>query len=244
MPVQEVGEPHRQFFELAALLFVRALHRHTNRDFTPLRVTFTYARNAGLREIHRLSRCPVDNGQPGLPHPCAARSQTRELHLWLRYIVPGLRALPRPFATPRQDRKECQRLSCPSLPRRAARGANHLPRLRPARGTDTRKRLTHRHHSTTTDGANGGLRIDPPPIEVAQRLARGDLGAQQPALQRGNAHGCVPRSFINFLARIRKIGCGASTISQDRKVNMQMQNVRDARAQVSFLGGPAKGAGR
>jgi AraC-like DNA-binding protein len=58
--LQEFDEPHRQFFELLALWFIRMLHTETNRDFTLLRVTFTHARNADLREVHRLLRCPVD----------------------------------------------------------------------------------------------------------------------------------------------------------------------------------------
>jgi AraC-like DNA-binding protein len=61
--VQEIDEPHRQLFEFDALLLLRALHRHTNRDFAPLRVTFTHARNAELREVHRLLRCPVEFAQ-------------------------------------------------------------------------------------------------------------------------------------------------------------------------------------
>ena len=61
--LQEFDEPHQQFFELLALWFVRTLHKETNRDFTPLRVTFTHARNADLREVHRLLRCPVDFAQ-------------------------------------------------------------------------------------------------------------------------------------------------------------------------------------
>ena len=61
--VQEFDELHRQFFELLALWFVRTLHKETNRDFTLLRVTFTHARNADLREVHRLLRCPVDFAQ-------------------------------------------------------------------------------------------------------------------------------------------------------------------------------------
>jgi hypothetical protein len=61
--LQEFDEPHRQFFELLALWFIRTLHKETNRDFTPLRVTFTHARNADLREVHRLLRCPVDFAQ-------------------------------------------------------------------------------------------------------------------------------------------------------------------------------------
>jgi AraC-like DNA-binding protein len=59
-PVQEFDEAHRQLFELLTLWFLRTLHKETNRDFAPLRVTFTHARNAGLREVHRLLRCPVD----------------------------------------------------------------------------------------------------------------------------------------------------------------------------------------
>jgi len=62
--LQDSDEPHRQFFELLALWFVRTLHRETNRDFAPLRVTFTHARNTDLREVHRLLRCPVDFAQP------------------------------------------------------------------------------------------------------------------------------------------------------------------------------------
>jgi AraC-like DNA-binding protein len=58
-PVQEADEPHRQFFELIVLFFLRALHKATNRDFTPLRITFTHARNSDLKEIHRFLRCPV-----------------------------------------------------------------------------------------------------------------------------------------------------------------------------------------
>ena len=61
--VQEFDELHRQFFELLALWFIRTLHKETNRDFTLLRVTFTHARNADLREVHRLLRCPVDFAQ-------------------------------------------------------------------------------------------------------------------------------------------------------------------------------------
>jgi AraC-like DNA-binding protein len=61
--VQEFDEPHQQFFELLALWFIRTLHRQTNVDFAPLRVTFTHARHAGLREVHRLLRCPVEFAQ-------------------------------------------------------------------------------------------------------------------------------------------------------------------------------------
>jgi len=61
--VQEFDEPHRQFFELVALWFVRTLHQQTNRHFNPVRVTFTHARNSDLREVHRLLCCPVDFAQ-------------------------------------------------------------------------------------------------------------------------------------------------------------------------------------
>ena len=61
--VQEFDEPHQQFFELLALWFVRTLHRQTNLDFALLRVTFTHARDAGQREVHRLLRCPVEFAQ-------------------------------------------------------------------------------------------------------------------------------------------------------------------------------------
>jgi len=62
--VQHFDEPHRQFFELLALWFVRTLHRQTNRHFNPLRVTFTHARNSDVREVHHLLQCPVDFAQP------------------------------------------------------------------------------------------------------------------------------------------------------------------------------------
>jgi hypothetical protein len=61
--IQHFDEPHRQFFELLALWFVRTLHRQTNRHFNPLRVTFTHARNSDLREVHHLLQCPVDFAQ-------------------------------------------------------------------------------------------------------------------------------------------------------------------------------------
>jgi len=61
--LQEFEEPHRQFFELLALWFIRTLQQETNRDFTLSRVTFTHGRNADLREVHRLLRCPIDFAQ-------------------------------------------------------------------------------------------------------------------------------------------------------------------------------------
>ena len=61
--MQEFDEPHQQFFELLGLWFIRTLHEPTNLDFAPLRVTFTHARDPGLREVHRLFRCPVEFAQ-------------------------------------------------------------------------------------------------------------------------------------------------------------------------------------
>jgi len=61
--VQEFNEQRHQFFELLALWFIRTLHMQTNLDFAPLRVTFTHARDAGQREVHRLLRCPVEFAQ-------------------------------------------------------------------------------------------------------------------------------------------------------------------------------------
>ena len=61
--LQEFDEQHRQFFELLALWVIRTLQKETNRDFTLLHVTFTRVRNANLREVHHLLRCPVDFAQ-------------------------------------------------------------------------------------------------------------------------------------------------------------------------------------
>ena len=63
-PVLIFDEPRRQFSELIALAFNRALCTLTNRDFVPLRITFAHGRNSGLREVHRLLRCPVEFAQP------------------------------------------------------------------------------------------------------------------------------------------------------------------------------------
>src|SRR6516165_9059647 len=52
-----------KFARRITLWFIRTLHKETNRDFTLSRVTFTHARNADLREVHRLLRCPVDFAQ-------------------------------------------------------------------------------------------------------------------------------------------------------------------------------------
>src|SRR6516165_186868 len=42
---------------------IRALNRATNHDFAPSRMTFAHPRNSGLREIHRILRCPVEFAQ-------------------------------------------------------------------------------------------------------------------------------------------------------------------------------------
>src|SRR4051812_33083895 len=53
-------EPPRQHAELITLAFNRVLRKLTNRDFAPSRMTFAHARNFGLREVHRILRCPVE----------------------------------------------------------------------------------------------------------------------------------------------------------------------------------------
>jgi len=53
----------RQYSELIALAFNRVLCELSNRDFAPSRMTFAHTRNSGLREIHRILRCPVEFGQ-------------------------------------------------------------------------------------------------------------------------------------------------------------------------------------
>ncbi|HEY4472999.1 MAG TPA: AraC family transcriptional regulator ligand-binding domain-containing protein [Stellaceae bacterium] len=55
-----IDEPCRQHSELITLAFNRVLHKLTNRDFAPARIGFAHARNSGLREIHRILRCPVE----------------------------------------------------------------------------------------------------------------------------------------------------------------------------------------
>ncbi len=59
-PVLAFDEPRRQVSEFGALAVIRALGRVTNRDSVPSRVTFAHTRNSGLREIHRILRCPVE----------------------------------------------------------------------------------------------------------------------------------------------------------------------------------------
>ena len=63
-PISGHDEPRRQFSEFIALAVIRALHKATNRDFAPSRMTFAHPRNSGLREIHRILRCPVEFLQP------------------------------------------------------------------------------------------------------------------------------------------------------------------------------------
>ena len=55
--------PRGQYSELIALAFNRVLRSLTNRDFVPLRMNFAHARNSGLKEIHRILRCPVEFAQ-------------------------------------------------------------------------------------------------------------------------------------------------------------------------------------
>jgi AraC-like DNA-binding protein len=62
-PIGGHDEPRRQFSEFIALAVIRALNRATNRDFAPSRMTFAHPRNSGLREIHRILRCPVEFAQ-------------------------------------------------------------------------------------------------------------------------------------------------------------------------------------
>jgi len=62
-PIGGHEEPRRQFSEFIALAVMRALNRATNRDFAPSRMTFAHTRNGGLREIHRILRCPVEFAQ-------------------------------------------------------------------------------------------------------------------------------------------------------------------------------------
>ena len=73
-PVLAFEEPRRQAAEFRALAVIRALHRDTNHDLAPSRVTFAHARNSDLREIHRLLRCPVEfarrHRQLGIPAKC------------------------------------------------------------------------------------------------------------------------------------------------------------------------------
>src|SRR6516164_9173794 len=67
------------------------------------------------------------------------------------------------------------------------------------------------------------LRVDPPPIEVAQRLACGDPSSpQQRALLRDVRSCPRPRLILSIL--IRKMLGDAPTMSNDRKINAQAPN--------------------
>jgi AraC-like DNA-binding protein len=58
--VLAADEPCRQHSELIALAFNRVLQALTNHDLVPSRIGFAHAKNSGLREIHRILRCPVE----------------------------------------------------------------------------------------------------------------------------------------------------------------------------------------
>jgi AraC-like DNA-binding protein len=62
--VHAFDEPCQQFSEFLGLAVVRMLRRLTNRDFVPSRITFAHARMLGVREVHRVMRCPVEFSQP------------------------------------------------------------------------------------------------------------------------------------------------------------------------------------
>jgi AraC-like DNA-binding protein len=62
-PVVPVDQPCRQFSEFIALAVLRILHRLTNRDFAPRRVTFAHSRSSELRAVHRILRCPAEFSQ-------------------------------------------------------------------------------------------------------------------------------------------------------------------------------------
>jgi len=60
----ESEDPRRQHSELITLAFNRVLRTLTNRDFAPSRITFSHARNSGLKELHCILRCVVEFAQP------------------------------------------------------------------------------------------------------------------------------------------------------------------------------------
>jgi AraC-like DNA-binding protein len=62
-PIGWYDGSRQQFSEFIALAVIRGLNRATNRDFAPSRMTFAHPRNSGLREIHRILRCPVEFAQ-------------------------------------------------------------------------------------------------------------------------------------------------------------------------------------
>lgn len=63
VPVLALEAPRRQHPELVTLAFIRVLRALTNHDFSPSRISFAHTRNSGLREVHRILRCPVEFAQ-------------------------------------------------------------------------------------------------------------------------------------------------------------------------------------
>jgi AraC-like DNA-binding protein len=61
--VAAFDEPPRQHAELIALAFIRVLWSLTNRTFAPSRIVFAHGRDSGVREVHRILRCPIDFAQ-------------------------------------------------------------------------------------------------------------------------------------------------------------------------------------
>ena len=62
--VLAIDEPYRQFSEFLALGLIRVLHRVTNQDFAPSRITFVHARNFGLRRSIESFDAPLNSCSP------------------------------------------------------------------------------------------------------------------------------------------------------------------------------------
>jgi AraC-like DNA-binding protein len=62
-PVLASDHSRRQFSEFLALAVLRILHRLTNREFAPRRITFAHTRSSGLRAVHRILHCPAEFSQ-------------------------------------------------------------------------------------------------------------------------------------------------------------------------------------
>ena len=173
--VQEFDETHRQFFELLALWFVRTLHKETNRDFAPLRVTFTHARNSGLREVHRLLRCPVDFAQ-------AVDSWVLPRHVMNLPIVSGDSRLLR-ILTMHADDLLAERHSVSGL---QGMVANQLVSLLPsgeARAAAVAQRLGMSTRSFTRSLAEEGTTFGEILERVRQRLATRYLADDRKSVQ-------------------------------------------------------------
>ena len=173
--VQEFDEPHRQFFELLALWFVRTLHKETNRDFAPLRVTFTHARNSDLREVHRLLRCPVDFAQ-------AVDSWVLPRHVLDLPMVSGNSRLLR-ILTTHADDLLAQRHSVSGL---QGMVANQLVSLLPsgeARAAAVARRLGMSTRSFTRSLAEEGTTFGEILERVRQRLATRYLADDRKSVQ-------------------------------------------------------------